>query len=86
MQENKSPKEFMLKESTGETIVNWGCLPIVDVVKEYLKTHKYPKDKEYPENTFLEDVEKADMDSYISLWVEKEETAEFIEQLCYDLI
>jgi hypothetical protein len=61
-----------------------GMSACVDTVKEYLKKHPFPKDKLYSEQEFLEDVEKAA--GYIHLLVEKEETADFICDLCYELI
>ena len=76
--------EFILRESVMDNIVTWECLPDTDTVKEYLKEHPFPKDKLYSEQEFLEDVEKAA--GYIHLWVEKRETAEFICDLCYELI
>ena len=76
--------EFILRESVMDNIVTWECLPDTDTIKEDLKEHSFPKDKLYSEQEFLEDVEKAA--GYIHLWVEKRETAEFICDLCYELI
>lgn len=79
-----SHKEFILKESIGENIIIWGCLPDVETIREYLKGHKFPDDKCYSEKEFIEDAAFAQ--GYIHLWVEKEETAEFIAELIYELI
>lgn len=76
--------EFLIRESVIDNIVIWECLPAVDTVKAYLKKHPFPEDKLYSEKEFLEDVEKAA--GYIHLSVEKEETAEFICELCSALI
>jgi len=76
--------EFILRESVMDNIVTWECLPDTDTVTEFLKEHPFPKDKLYSEQEFLEDVKKAA--GYIHLWVEKRETAEFICDLCYELI
>jgi hypothetical protein len=62
----------------------WCGLPDADTVRQYLKKHPFPRDKLYPEKAFLEDVEKAT--GYIHLVVERQETAEFICDLCYALI
>ena len=67
-----------------DEIVRWECLPGVDAVKQYLKRHPFPQDKLYAEKAFLEDVAKAT--GYIHLVVERQETAEFICDLCYALI
>ena len=81
---DESHKEFMVQESVGEEIVNWECIPLIEEAKAYLKKHNYPEDKLYPQKDFLSDVEKAG--GYIHLWVEKEETAQFIVDLMYELI
>jgi len=76
--------EFILRESVMDNILTWECLPDVDTVKKYLKEHPFPKDKLYSEQEFLEDVEKAA--GYVHLLVEKRETAQFICELCSELI
>jgi len=81
---DESHYEFLIRESIMDEIVTWECLPDVDIVKQYLKKHPFPKDELYPEKAFLEDVEKAP--GYIHLVVENRETAEFICDLCSALI
>ena len=81
---NGSHKEFILKESIGENIVTWECLPDVEAIRKYLKGHKFPKDKCYSQKEFIENAAFAQ--SYIHLWVEKKETAEFIAELIHELI
>jgi len=76
--------EFIIKESVMDNIVTWECLPDADTVKRYLRKHSFPKDELYSEKAFLEDVDKAS--GYIHLLVEKKETAEFICDLCSELI
>jgi len=76
--------EFLIRESIMDEIVTWECLPGADTIEEYLRKHPFPQDKLYAEKTFLEDVEKAT--GYIHLVVEKRETAEFVCDLCSDLI
>jgi len=75
---------FIIQESIMDNIVTWECLPDADTVRGYLKKHRFPNDKLYSEDAFLEDMEKAA--GYIHLLVEKRETAEFICDLCVDLI
>ena len=79
-----SHKEFILKESIGENIVTWECLPDVETIRKYLKKHKFPKDKGYSQKEFIQNAAFAH--GYIHLWVEKEETAEFIAELIHELI
>ena len=79
-----SHKEFILKESVGENIIIWECLPAVEEILEYLKENPFPEDKCYSQKEFIEDAALAA--GYIHLWVEKEETAEFIAGLIYELI
>ncbi len=81
---DESHYEFLIRESIMDEIVTWDCLPGVDAVKQYLKEHPFPQDELYPEEAFLEDVQKAT--GYIHLVVEKRETAEFICDLCCVLI
>ena len=81
---NGTHKEFILKESVTERILTWECLPDIGSVKRFLITHKFPQDRCYSEEDFLSDVRGAE--GYIHLWVEKEDTAEFICQLCSELI
>jgi hypothetical protein len=76
--------EFIIRESVMDNIVTWECVPDVDTVREYLRKHPFPADKVYSEKEFLEDVRKAS--GYIHLLVEKTETAEFIYDLCSELI
>ena len=76
--------EFILRETVMNNIVIWGCLSDADTVKEYLKEHAFPEDTLYSEQEFVEEV--AGSDSYIHLIVQKRETAEFICDLCCELI
>jgi len=77
-------KEFLLKETVGENIVLWECLPDIEIIRNYLRKHKFPEDKCYCEKEFIEDAAFAG--GYIHLWVERQETAEFIAELIYELI
>jgi len=79
-----SHKEFILKESIGENIVTWECLPDVETIRKYLKGQKFPLDVCYSQKEFIEDAALAG--GYVHLWVEKEETAEFIAELIHELI
>jgi hypothetical protein len=76
--------EFLIRESIMDEIVTWEWLPGVDAVRQYLKKHPFPQDELYPEKAFLDDVQKAT--GYIHLVAERQETAEFICDLCYALI
>jgi hypothetical protein len=76
--------EFLIRESVMDEIVTWECLPDADTVRQYLKKHRFPKDRLYSEKVFLEDVAKAT--GYIHLFVERRRTAEFISDLCSALI
>lgn len=76
--------EFLIRETIINRIVEWKNLPDVDTVWEYLGTHMFPKDKCYSEEDFLAEVENRR--GYIHLVVEKRETAEFVCDLCYELI
>lgn len=53
-------------------------------ILEYLKEYPFPEDKTYSQKEFIEDAAYAS--GYIHLWVEKEETAEFIAELIHELI
>ena len=77
-------KEFILKESVGENIITWECLPDMQTVRKYLKKHRFPKDKAYSLKEFIEDAVCAT--GYIHLLVEKKETAEFIAELICELV
>ena len=76
--------EFLIRESIMDEIVTWECLPDADTVRQYLKKHRFPKDRLYSEKAFLEDVTKRT--GYIHLFVERRRTAEFICDLCCALI
>ena len=76
--------EFILKESVCEEIVNWECLRCGGDVKEYIKKNPFPEDKIYSKEEFLRNVELAT--GYILLSVEKPSTAEFIQEMVYELI
>jgi hypothetical protein len=79
-------KEVAVKNSKKMVfeLMTWECLPDVDTVRQYLGKHPFPQDKLYPEKAFLEDVQRAV--GYTHLVVEKRETAEFVCDLCSDLI
>ncbi len=81
---NNKHKEFILKQSTSEKIIHWESLPDIEAIRVYLKHHPFPLDNCYSEQEFIEDASCAS--GYIHLWVEKEQTAEFICQLCSELI
>jgi hypothetical protein len=76
--------EFLIREKITHRIVQWGDLPDVDTVREYLEKHLFPKDQCYLEEEFLDDVAAAK--GYIHLPVEKRQTAEFIRDLIYELV
>ena len=75
--------EYLLCQTTMNSIITWEDLPDVSIVKRYLKKHPFPKDSECSEENFLEHVEGDDQ--YIYLTVEKASTAEFIADLIYGL-
>ena len=75
---------FLIRDTATRRFVEWKDLPDVDSVQEYLRKHRFPKDKLYSEKAFLNDIEKAS--GYIHLLVEKKETAEYISELCGELI
>ena len=79
-----SHKEFILKESVGENIITWECLPAVEEILDYLKENPFPADKYYCQKEFIEDITLAS--GYMHLWVEKIQTAEYIAELIYELI
>ncbi len=79
-----SHKEFILKESVGENIVIWECLPDIGTIRKYLRKHKFPEDKCYCEKELIEDAAFAG--GYVHLWVERQKTAEFIAELIGELI
>lgn len=81
---DNSHYEYIVKESVGQNIVTWECLPDIELVKKYLKKHPFPKDKLYSKQEFLADVKNAS--GYIHLWVQRAETADFICELIYELI
>ncbi|MHA1755900.1 MAG: hypothetical protein ACTSVV_03955 [Promethearchaeota archaeon] len=77
-------QKFIIKESTSETILHWQDLWIdEEKLKEYLKENPFPKDKYYSKKEFLQDLE---CEGYVSISVNKKETAEFIAELFYKLI
>ena len=79
-----SHKEFILKESIGDNIVTWECLPEIEIIRKYLQKHEFPEDKTYSIKEFIEDAAFAA--GYIHLSVERQETADFIAELVYELI
>jgi len=76
--------EFLMRDCIKNNIVTWGYLPNKEKIKEFLKQHPFPEDAIYSEKMFWEDFENKY--GYISLVVEKRETAEFICNLCCALI
>lgn len=77
-------RKFLLAQSTTENIIHWQDLWIDDEKLEaYLKEHPFPTDNEYTEKNFRDDLT---CEGYICLWVEKEETAEYIADLIHELI
>jgi hypothetical protein len=76
--------EFLIREGVANWLVEWKDLPEVNAVREYLKTHGFPDDKCYSEGEFLDEVENGSGE--IFLCVEKRRTADFILNLCHELI
>ena len=76
--------EFLLKESISEEVLNWEYLLDVEEAKKYMEEDPFPQDKLYSKEDFLYDVEKAM--GYIHLLVENIETAEYIQEMIYELI
>ena len=64
--------------------MTWGSLPDAKEIKEYFEKKPFPKDALYSKRMFWEDYENKY--GYISLVVEKRETAQFICDLCAALI
>jgi len=79
-----SHREFLIREGVTSRLVEWGDLPDVNAVREYLESHGFPEDQCYSEKQFLDEVENGRGE--IFLCVEKRETAEFILNLCNRLI
>jgi hypothetical protein len=76
--------EYLIRDCIKNNIVTWGYLSSITKIKEYLKENPFPEDALYSEQMFWEDYENKY--GYISIVVEKRETAEFICDLCAALI
>jgi hypothetical protein len=76
--------EFIIRETIMNEIVRWNDFSEIDTVKKYLEKHHFPKDSLYPEEDFIEEIEGSDR--FIHLIVEKPETADFILNMCCELI
>jgi|GEM_PF-1456142 len=76
--------EFFIRNTTTKRFVEWKDLPDVDGMREYLRICPFPRDKCFSREKFLNELENEE--GYILLRVEKRETAEFICELCDELI
>ncbi|MFA6023557.1 MAG: hypothetical protein WC781_05705 [Candidatus Pacearchaeota archaeon] len=77
-------REFLFKVSATEQILHYPDLMISEEqVREYLKNNSIPKDKYFDIETFISDL---DCESYMSINVEKEETANYIADMLGELI
>ena len=64
--------------------LNWESLFIdEDEIREYLKNNPFPKDKEYSKEDLLRDINAT---GSITICCEKEETAEYIAEMIYQLL
>ena len=84
MKTDGSRYEFIIRETIMNEILRWDDFPEIDAVKKYLEKHHFPKDSLYTEEDFIEEIEGSDR--YIHLIVEEPDTADFIINMCCELI
>jgi len=75
--------EFIIRNIISNRIINWGYMPEINVIKEYLNKNDFPEDRLYCKEQFLNNI--GCLSGFIHLKVEKRQTAEFICKMIYEL-
>ena len=76
--------EFLIREIATSRLAKWEDFPDANTVREYLKKHRFPEDKHYSKEQFLNDIENESGEIFFC--VAKRRTANFILNLCHELM